>query len=236
MSNFLTNWIWHPILDVLFPKCCAACNSLLQSKEEILCISCRYQLPFTEMEKIPENEAAIKFYTKLKLEHAASLLYFVEEGMVRPMLHKLKYKNQSEIGYFLGKLLAERFSPSGWLNDIDVILPIPLHYKKQHLRGYNQATLIAEGIGDFIKKPVCDNAVIRVKNTASQTQMSRSRRLENVNNAFSLAKPGKDLEDRHILLIDDVLTTGATLASCGRLLLEKTRCKLSIATVAIAHH
>lgn len=236
MIGQFKHWIWHPLVDILFPKFCAACDNILHSEEQLLCLSCKYQLPFTEMEKMEENEASLKFYGKLKIERAAALLYFVEEGMVRPMLHKLKYKNQSEIGFYLGKLLAERFAEVAWLDSIDGIVPVPLHYKKQYIRGYNQTDLIADGISSIIKKPVLNKLIKRVKNTVSQTQLSRNDRLANVVDAFSVDKANKHFKNKHILLVDDVLTTGATLESCGQLLKRELQCNISVATIALAHH
>src|SRR5690606_6853288 len=216
MSNPFNLWIWHPLIDILFPKHCAACDTMLQSKEQILCLNCKFQLPFTSMEQMEENEASIKFYGKLNLERAAALLYFVEDGMIRPILHQLKYKSQSEVGIFLGEMLAKRFSKEKWFDTIDGIVPVPLHCKKEYIRGYNQSQLIAEGISHVINKPVWHRLIKRVKNTASQTQMSRKERLMNVTDAFKLIQSDKHFKNKHILLVDDVLTTGATLEACGK--------------------
>lgn len=231
----IINTLWQPLGDLLFPKFCAACDQTIIANEFVLCFECRHNLPFTKMEQLNDNEAQIKFLTKLPLAKAASMLYFVEEGLVREMMHRLKYQNRPEIGNLLGLLLARQFNKVKWFNDIDALIPVPLFHKKQNLRGYNQAETISEGIAEFTGLPVWNDVVFRIKNTASQTQKNRKERQENVHDAFILKKPNK-LRNKHILLIDDVLTTGATMASCGQAILSATPCTLSLATAAIAHH
>lgn len=235
MTSLLYRLLWQPIGDLLFPKFCTACDRHITAGETILCLECRHTLPFTNMENIAENEAHIKFLTKLPLIHAAALLYFVEEGMVREMMHRLKYQGRPEVGRFLGILLAKKFSTTDWFNTIDGIVPVPLHHKKQNKRGYNQAEMISVGISEITGKPVWGKAVLRTRNTASQTRKSSKDRQENVRNAFEV-RAREQLNNKHILLVDDVLTTGATLASCGNAIVSACSCSLSLATVAMARH
>ncbi len=226
--------VLQPLGDLLFPKYCAACDQHITAQESILCLECKHSLPFTNMEQLVENEAQIKFLTKLPLQKAAAMLYFVEEGLVREMMHRLKYQNRPEVGHFLGVLMAQKFEKADWFKDIDVLVPIPLFHKKQNKRGYNQAEMIADGIAEITGKPIWNDVVARIRDTESQTKKNKKERQENVKNAFTLQKP-QQLLNKHILLVDDVLTTGATLASCGNAILKSCDCKLSLATVAIAH-
>ncbi len=235
MLQFLKTQVYYPVLDLLFPKYCIACETLISAETGFLCLSCKHTLPYTDMEKMEENAAQIRMLTRLPVQYAASLLYFIDAGMVRAMLHKLKYHNRPEIGIYLGELLAQKFSAQSWFRSIDAIVPVPLHTAKKAKRGYNQSECIAEGIANYSHKPVLSNVIKRTRNTSSQTDKSRKERMDNVADAFALRR-AKQVEGKHILLVDDVLTTGATLASCGRSIVTGADCTLSIATVAIAYH
>lgn len=235
MLKQLYNHLLHPVLDVLFPKYCVACDSHLAASENIICFSCKHNLPYTKMEQLESNEMDIRMITKLPLEKAAALLFFVEKGLVREMLHRLKYQNRPEVGILMGELLAKQFQKADWFKNIDAIVPIPLHPKRQVKRGYNQSEIIAQGIANITDLPILNKAVKRTKNTSSQTDKSRSQRLDNVKDAF-MVHQAKSLNNKHILLLDDVFTTGATLSTCGKTMLEQSSCTLSLATLAIAHY
>ncbi|MBL7706518.1 MAG: ComF family protein [Taibaiella sp.] len=235
MLQFLKTQVYYPVLDLLFPKYCIACETLISAEAGFLCLSCKHTLPYTDMEKMEENVAQIRMLTKLPVQFAASLLYFIDAGMVRAMLHKLKYHNRPEIGVYLGELLGQKFSAQAWFRSVDAIVPVPLHAAKKAKRGYNQSECIAEGIANYSHKPILANVIKRTRNTSSQTDKSRKERMDNVADAFALRR-AKQIEGKHILLVDDVLTTGATLASCGSSILKEANCTLSIATVAIAYH
>lgn len=232
MLAFFSKILLAPILDTLFPKYCVACESNISSQQNFLCFTCLHQLPYTEMERGESAEAHIRLLTKLPLVKAAALCYFVEEGILRNVMHALKYQNQPDLGIFLGEMLAERFALYNWFDGIDAIMPVPLHWSKQQLRGYNQSEMIAQGISAVTNIPVCNDILIRNRKTASQTTMSRVERESNVKDAFELRDPG-ELEGQHILLVDDVLTTGATIAACGKAL-RGAKCNISVATLAIA--
>lgn len=235
MRPLIFREILDPIIEALFPRYCAGCERTVTSSEEIVCFECKSSLPYTKMENYDENAAAIRMLTRLPFEHAFSLLYFIEKGSTRHLLHNLKYKNQPDVGIYLGKLIGEKLSKSTWGATLEGIIPIPLHRKKEASRGYNQSELIAEGISKILGIPVLEKAVVRCRNTESQTDKNRSQRAANVANAFEV-KDAKMLSDKHILLVDDVLTTGATLSACGKAILDATDCKISIATVALTQH
>lgn len=235
MLQFLKTQVYYPVLDLLFPKYCIACETLISAESGFLCLSCKHTLPYTDMEKMEESAAQVRMLTRLPVTFAASLFYFIDAGMVRAMLHKLKYHNRPEIGVYLGELLAQKFASQSWFQSIDAIVPVPLHVAKKAKRGYNQSACIAEGIAHYSHKPVLLNPIKRTRNTSSQTDKNRKERMDNVADAFVLRR-AKQIEGKHILLVDDVLTTGATLASCGRSILSGADCTLSIATVAIAYH
>ena len=229
----LKHHLLHPLLDLLFPQYCAGCKQLLHAGEDILCLNCFDQLPFTGLEQIKDNETDVRLYGKLAHLHAAPLLYFIEEGLVQEIMHELKYRNRPDIGRFLGRLIARRYAQAEWFRSIDLIIPVPLHRKKLRQRGYNQSAAIAAGISAISGIPVVEQVVRRKLYTASQTHKNRIERLDNVAEAFVLEQPDI-LKGTHVLLVDDVLTTGATLASCGSRILQAADARLSIATAALA--
>lgn len=229
----LKHHLLHPLLDLLFPHYCAGCKQLLHTGEEILCLTCFNQLPFTGLEQIKDNETDVRLYGKLAHLHAAPLLYFIEEGLVQQIMHELKYRNRPDIGRFLGRLIAHRYAHTEWFASIDVIIPVPLHRKKLRQRGYNQSAAIAAGISAISGIPVAEEAVKRKLHTASQTHKTRIERLDNVAEAFVVERPDI-LKGKHVLLVDDVLTTGATLAACGSRILQSADARISIATAALA--
>lgn len=171
---------------------------------------------------------------RIPIERATSFVYFTKQGIMQHLLHGLKYKNRQQTGTILGTLLAEELKNCGWLDTIDGIIPVPLHRRKALRRGYNQACRFAEGIANASGIPVWDKHIKRIRDTDSQTNKSRAERIENVAGVFEAVKP-ELLKHKHVLLTDDVLTTGATLESCARALLAIEGIKISIATIAVAN-
>lgn len=216
---------------LLFPKLCEGCNSPLIKGEEVLCLQCESLLPFTNYHHLPENETALRLSGRVSFRHATSLAYFAQESLLQHLIHGLKYRDRGQNGVFLGQELGKAIAGLNW--QIDAIIPVPLHRKKEAKRGYNQSSFIAEGVSDVLNLPVLQNVVIRSRSTESQTDKTREQRIENVREAFELKKP-ELIKGKHLLLIDDVLTTGATLESCALSLLSVPQVSLSIATVGIA--
>lgn len=227
------------LIHLFYPKLCEGCGKPLVASEEVVCLSCALELPETNFSDIENNETALRFAGRIPFIYATTYAYFTEDGLLQHLLHGLKYKNKQEIGFFLGKqlglaILKSLAQKTGKAHPaIDLIVPVPLHAAKQAKRGYNQSLLIAEGISHILKIPVCHDAVLRVKDTDSQTKKTRSERIDNMSDAFKINSK-YSFEDKHILLCDDVLTTGATLEACAQALLAQKSIKISFATIGIA--
>ena len=223
----------NQIFSLFYPNLCAGCHVDLVRHEKIICLSCWETLPKTNFHLRETNPVAQKFWGKINIQHATSFYYFNKEGRLQQILHALKYRKQFDVGILLGQKMGVDLLYADWIKNIDLIIPIPLSKEKMRTRGYNQSESIALGLSAVLNIPVQTNTVIRVKNTASQTNKNIAERMENVKNAFAVQDAEK-LKNKHVLLIDDVLTTGATLEACARELLTIENCKISIVTIAYA--
>lgn len=220
---------------LMYPRLCESCNKPLLAEEEVLCLNCNiYNLPRTAYHHIPENETFMRFVGRIPIVRASSFAYFTSEGLLQHLLHRLKYENRKEIGLFLGKQLGHDFKQLNWHHGIDLIIPVPLHPKKEASRGFNQATIIAQGVSEVLDIPVDTQSLYRKRFTESQTQKTREERLANMHEAFDIHNHS-NLENKHILLIDDVLTTGATLEACAHAIQTAGNMKVSIATIGVAN-
>jgi ComF family protein len=232
MNTRIINELRHGLTHLFYPRLCEGCRKPLLPSEQVLCIGCGLELPETGY-AADDNETAIRLAGRIPFLHATSLAYFTNEGLLQHLLHGLKYKGRKEIGYYLGKRLGDNLKMTSWASTIDVIIPVPLHKNKKAKRGYNQSLLIAEGIGATLNIPASDDLLLRSRSTDSQTHKSREERISNMEEAFSVTKKGS-LTGKHILLCDDVLTTGATLEACALALLKEESIKISVATIGIA--
>jgi len=223
----------HGLVHLFYPRLCEGCAKPLLGVEDVLCTGCAMELPETGYHRIADNETAMRFAGRVPFAYATTLAYFTADGLLQHLLHGLKYKGRKEIGLYLGRRLGEGLKGAGWAEVPDMIIPVPLHKAKEAVRGYNQSTLIAEGISEKLHIPVYDDILLRVKNTESQTRKTRTERAENMQDTFRLKEKGM-LTNKHILLCDDVLTTGATLEACALALLGEKGIRISIATVGIA--
>lgn len=223
----------HGLVHLFYPRLCEGCSRPLLAAEQVLCVSCALELPETNYHHIADNETALRFAGRIPFVHATSLAYFTNDGLLQHLLHGLKYKGKQEIGYYLGRQLGGCLQKAGWASTIDMIIPVPLHKARQAKRGYNQSRLIAEGINETLHIPVSDNILLRVKDTESQTHKSRTERVNNMRDTFQL-KQNDILKNKHILLCDDVLTTGATLEASALALMHEESIKISIVTIGIA--
>ena len=218
---------------IFYPDLCEGCRKPLVADEEVLCTSCETELPETGYHDIPGNETELRFSGRIPFHRATTLAYFTDEGLLQLLLHGLKYRSRRDIGLYLGNALGRRLAANAWAKDIDIIIPVPLHKKKERERGYNQSQLIATGISRQLHIPAADGLLVRTRHTESQTRKSRAERVNNMEGAFVLKNKEK-LAGKHILLCDDVLTTGATLEACAHALQGLESIKISIATIGIA--
>jgi len=218
---------------LLFPELCQACGESLVAGEELICTDCRFSLPFTNFHLKADNIVAQQFWGKLNAEAVYALCYFVKGGKMQHLMHQFKYKGMQKIGNILGNIAGEQLALNPVFQTVDFIIPVPLHKNRLRKRGYNQSTCFAEGISEKIHAPVIENNLVRVKATETQTHRSRFSRFENMQEVFMVDDPEK-LKNKHVLLVDDVVTTGSTLEACGTELLKVEGLKLSIATIAYA--
>lgn len=223
---------WQDLLDLIYPRHCRACEERLFGKDEMLCWSCHHQLPRTDYEKYRDNPVFRRFVGRLPLVEAASWLHFEKGGRVQKLMHQFKYREEVDLAVWLGTTLGKEWAKAPICRDIDALIPVPLHRRKQRRRGYNQAEAIARGLAQSLEKPLLDN-LVRLRFGRSQTKGSRFLRWRQVSQVFEVREP-ESLAGKHLLLVDDVVTTGATLEACGGELLKIPGLKLSLLTLAQA--
>jgi ComF family protein len=220
------------IINLFFPKACAGCNSFLLKDEIVICTSCRHDIPLTNHHLSKNNDVYSKFYGRIPIEFASSLMYFHKKGIVQEMIHKLKYKGHQEIGEAIGYWYAEELKNVEELKDVDFIIPIPLHKKRFKERGYNQVTTFGGALSKSWKKSYDETILVRNVYSKTQTTKSIFGRAEVVENIFGV-NYNESHHNKHYLLIDDVITTGSTLEACGRELLKIPGSKISIVCMAM---
>jgi ComF family protein len=219
-------------LHFLYPKICSGCGSDLLNEETVLCMHCIADLPETKFEHHGGNPVEKLFRGRLQLAHATAQYYFTKESLMQRLMHLFKYKGNKELGIQLGRMMGNSLRESGRFN-IDALIPLPLFPEKERRRGYNQATLLCEGIRESMHVPVLSHVVSRPQHTESQTRKGRIERWKNIEGKFELVDAAS-ICNKHLLLIDDVITTGATLEACGAVLLSAGNVQLSLATLCIA--
>ncbi len=225
--------IFNDFLSLFFPNVCLGCGNGLAKGENVICTFCDYHLPQTGYHLQEDNPVEKHFWGRVQIEHAASLYYFNKATKVQRLLHHLKYKGKREVGLKLGNIYGHHLKESPFYETIDIIIPVPLHFKRQRMRTFNQSELFAEGLSESMQVPWERNILKREVITETQTRKSRLERWQNVKAAFTLCDP-EAINGKHILLVDDVITTGATLEACSHALLEAESVKVSIATIAVA--
>jgi ComF family protein len=221
------------LLSVFLPRTCAACGLPLKDWEECICLTCMAGLPLTRFHQDPSNPLAEVFWGRVRIEQAVAWFYFRKGSAYQEVLHNLKYNNRPDIGIFLGKQLGYELKHSTVFIRPDIVVPVPLHRKKPSKRGYNQSEKIARGISVALDVRLDTKNLYRSAKTDTQTRKSRFDRYLNVSGKFAIRDPAT-IENSHILLVDDVVTTGATLEACAEALLSVPGVKVSIATVAWA--
>lgn len=228
ISAFIDDFI-----SLIYPHICMACGKSLYKYEECICLYCRYHLPRTNFHNDADNPVSKLFWGKAPMHSAAAYYHFQKGGKVQHLIHQLKYKERSEVGVYVGELYGKELAASPLFNTADIIIPVPLHPKKLRKRGYNQSEMFADGLSRSMRIPVNSTALTKISTTETQTRKSRFSRWENIKEAFHLEN-NTILENKHILLVDDVITTGSTIESCINMLNQIPGVKISVAAIACA--
>ncbi len=219
------------LINLIFPKLCLGCNALMLKNENLICSNCIHNLPLTQHHFLEHNDTTKKFYGIIPLEFSASMLYFNEKGIVQNLIHNLKYKNQQQIGTFLGEWYAKDIANEPKINSVSEIIPVPLHKKRLEERGYNQITTFCEALSKELEIHYNPNLLYRSRYSKTQTKKDRESRKEVTNALFDVNFSETD-HNKHFLLVDDVMTSGATLEACAKALLKIPNSKVSILTIA----
>ncbi|SDB64181.1 comF family protein [Flavobacteriaceae bacterium MAR_2010_188] len=220
------------LLNLFFPKVCLACKYMLTDNEDIVCTKCRHELPATNFHFDLDKKVADILYGRVQFVDSTALLHFYKKGIVQELMHNLKYRGHEEIGVFLGKWLGSELTDASGFNDIDVVIPVPIHKSRLRKRGYNQVSKFGEEIANKLNAEF--NETILIRSFATKTQVFQDRIGRSIDNEakFSI-NDFEYLKNKHILLVDDIITTGATIESCATVLNQIEGVKLSLATMAI---
>ena len=224
--------MFQNIINLFFPKVCLSCNHVLLDNEIYVCTNCRHDLPVTNYHLDDSDQVKKVFYGRVKLENATALLRFQKKGIVQQLMHNLKYKGHQEIGTFLGAWLGDELKNIDDYKDIDLVIPVPLHKRKLRKRGYNQVILFSEEIANSMNIENLASVLVKVSDTASQVNKSRLARWNSNNETFAIQNLNL-IDNKHVLLVDDIITTGATIEACANQLLKAKNVKISVATIAI---
>jgi ComF family protein len=219
------------LLHLFLPHQCAGCSSDIISNEQVLCLHCLHNLPFTNFHLHDNNPIEKIFWGRIPVTHAASLFYFNKNSSLQHIVHQLKYKGNKELGLFIGRKMGEALKQTCRFNDIDALVPLPLYAARERKRGYNQAFILCKGMAEVLQLPILQHIVRRSSFSETQTHKNRIERWQNMKGRFELLQP-EAIAGKHILLVDDVITTGATLEACGEQLLSAPGSRLSILTMA----
>ena len=231
MSNSPSNGILEDFISLFYPRYCRGCFNSLVKGEDLICTQCLLEMPKSYYHLYRDNPFFLKFRGRLPLRNVMTLFKFVKESRVQQVLHALKYKHQPELGEMLGRIYGQDLLEAEYSGSFDLIIPVPLHSSRRKLRGYNQSEEFGKGLSQILQVPCNDTYMMRAAKTETQTHKSKLSRWENVNSIFQVVDPRVIFEKR-VLLVDDVVTTGATLEACGDALLRAGCRELSIACIA----
>ena len=227
--------LFRDFFSLIYPNNCLACGNNLFRNEHIICTSCLFHLPKTNYHLENDNPISQTFWGRTKINTAAACYFFTKAGKVQHLVHQLKYKGKKEVGIYIGELYGKELMNTQSFGKTDVIIPVPLHPKKEKKRGFNQSEVFAIGLSSSMNVPIDTSSLIRVFASETQTKKTRFKRWENVKEIFSLQDAEK-LKNKHILLVDDVITTGATIEACANLLNTIEGVTINIASIAVASH
>jgi len=232
--QIIKQYLQH-FVEIVYPKLCLACwrESPLKGRE--ICLNCLTELPITDHFQFQNNIVVKKFWGRAQIEYGAALFFYHKTSKFVDMMHRFKYEGVRRIGHMLGKMAGMRLAKSSWFSKLDIIIPVPIHPVRRAKRGYNQSTEFARGIVEFANLPIVENLLIKSTYTTTQTNKGRTERIDNVEGTFSLTE-WKRYTGKHFLLVDDVITTGATIEACARKLLEIPNSKVSVVSIAVARH
>lgn len=225
--------MFKSLINLFFPEACSGCNTILSTNEKVICTLCRHNIPLTNHHLNSQNEAFNKFYGRIDVQYASAFLYFHKKGIVQEMIHNLKYRGHEEVGDVLGKWYAEDLKGINKLESVDYIIPVPLHKRKLRERGYNQVTSFGLALANELKLAYNDQLLIRKVYTKTQSKKNLLGRTEGIESLFDVHFTN-DNHNKHFLLIDDVITTGATLEACSQALLKIPGAKISVVCMAMA--
>lgn len=225
--------MWKHLLNLFFPKVCLGCLTFLKTNEATICTQCRHEMPLTQHYLNHTNEAFKKFYGKIDIVHASAFLSFHKNGIVQELIHHLKYKKQEEVGSLLGYWYAEDLKKIRPEIPFEIIVPVPLHPKKFKERGYNQTAAFGKTLAESLSLEYNDQILFRKTYSKTQSKKNLLGRFKGIENAFSV-KNSEENHNKHFVIVDDVLTTGATLEACSRALLKIPGAKVSIVCMAMA--
>ncbi len=218
-------------VTLFYPRSCHACYTNQIDNNEMICFECLQKLPYTNFESIKENATEKLFWGRITTSFACSIFYFEKENILQNIIHQIKYKNEKKLGIFMGKLIGLKLQELIKKHNIDFMTPMPIHHKKEKKRGYNQAALLCIGIKEINKLEYIENAIVKIHHTETQTKKSRIERWRNVEQVFDVPDPHL-IKGKNILIIDDVITTGASTEACGHMLLEHGANSISICGLA----
>jgi ComF family protein len=225
--------LWDDFISLLFPRLCYGCGNHLLRNEKLICTECYVLIPRTDFHLKPDNPVAQLFWGRCRIEKAAAFSYYTRDSRIRKIIHQLKYKGIKEVGSELGRIYARSLKSSGYLDGIDLIIPVPLHPSKQRKRGFNQSEVISAGISEVSGIQVDTSSLIRKNVSATQTKKSRYDRWTNVEGIF-MVTDGEKLKGKHVLLIDDVITTGSTIEASANEILKTEDARVSVAAIAFS--
>ena len=223
---------FESFLNLIYPRLCVCCGTPLVKQEHFICSACEYELPLTRFHHQEDNPVARLFWGRVYFQYASAYLQFQKHSRVQKIIHHIKYHEGKALAIEMGRRAGMELISSP-LQTVDMIVPVPLHSSKEHLRGFNQSLLIAEGMAQVMQKPVHNTCLVRTKASGTQTHHSRYARWENVEGIFAVRHP-EQIAGKHLLLVDDVVTTGATAEACGTALLTVTGVKVSFMALAMA--